>query len=215
VIIPEFELTIPAHRGQLTNVEGLIRDTVLDLRRDQPLRRIQDEETWNKIEVLLGKLKEIIGFDDDDEEKSDDGQAPEDVKEKKEGEVVRPFTIKLDDPAGNSWIEWIDSMADPKWSVRQYNRTREQNVALGLVQEDGEEHSKVVIKPEELLAKKLEADDDDGPAEEIYVFPGICSSCSAPLNTMMKKVIIPYFKVSHIPLFLIERLNDWVGNRIY
>lgn len=51
---------------------------------------------------------------------------------------------------------------------------------------------------------KLSLDDDDsevtgggaeGTNEEIYVFPGTCSSCGHPLDTMMKKVNIPYFQV--------------------
>ncbi|KAJ7356644.1 hypothetical protein DFH08DRAFT_1075774 [Mycena albidolilacea] len=37
----EYELTLPASsRGQLTTVEGLVRDVVADLSMDQPLRRI-------------------------------------------------------------------------------------------------------------------------------------------------------------------------------
>ena len=53
VSIPEFELTIPPGRGQLTTIEGLIRDIITDLGADQPLRRVQSPEAYEKIESIL------------------------------------------------------------------------------------------------------------------------------------------------------------------
>ena len=178
VTIPEYELTIPASKGQLTTVEGIIQDVIRDLSHDQPLRRIQEEETYTKIQALIDKLKVIISYEDDEEGRAANSESP-----------MPPFTLKLDDPAGNSFIEFVDSMADPKWNLRTYRRTREQNVALGLVADD----SVVNEDPSETAPT-----DDSGKNEEIYIFPGVCSSCGHPLNTMMKKVVIPYFKV---PIF--------------
>lgn len=145
--------------------------------------------------------------------------------------VPRPFTVKLDDPAGNSWIEFIGSTADPKWNLRTYNRTREQNVALGLAEPDEEANEDHLHRREDLPAEAIEAlkkahahaaslktgatDDDDVPMlenEEIYVFPGFCSSCSAPLDTMMKRVTIPYFKVCRL-LYLWKKVFDASGTR--
>jgi hypothetical protein len=101
------------------------------------------------------------------------------------------FTLKLDDPAGNSWIEFVGSMADPKWNMRTYARTFQQNVDLGLV-----------AAPEVQPLASLQEEEQDASGqiveavdEEIYVFHGVCSSCGHPLDTMMKKVLIPYFKV--------------------
>jgi hypothetical protein len=57
----------------------------------------------------------------------------------------------------------------------------------------------------------------EGDGEEIYVFPGVCSSCGRPLDTLMKRVIIPYFKVRprshlmsyhHLKSNLIGRLDN-------
>jgi len=103
--------------------------------------------------------------------------------------LAKPFTVKVDDPAGDSFIEFIGSMADPKWSMRTYNRTLEQNVAMGLTapEEEAEEPTKAEGAEAEEGGEKREG-------EEIYVFPGICSSCGHPIDTRMKKVIIPYFK---------------------
>ncbi|KAI9440456.1 zf-ZPR1-domain-containing protein [Lactarius indigo] len=178
VTIPEYELTIPASKGQLTTVEGIIGDVIRDLSYDQPLRRIQDEDTFTKIQVLVDKLKAIVPDEDGDiaPKRAVDSEAP-----------MPPFTLKLDDPAGNSFIEFVDSMADPKWNLRTYRRTKEQNVALGLVAADDS-----VVNEKENPTEDAPA--DDGGNEEIYVFPGICSSCGHPLDTMMKKVVIPYFK---------------------
>lgn len=209
LVIPELELTIPASRGQLTTVEGIVRDTVRDLEMDQPLRRIQDEATWEKIGVLVGKMNDILG--DEEEEKGDEEAAVGAVVQKSAAKVdkpMKPFTVQLDDPAGNSWIEFIGSMEDPKWTMRQYERTPEQNAAIGLGGGDAPapaaEAKHVGSEREAFEAgKKVEAgpgEDDVVPNEEIYVFPGTCSSCSAPLDTMMKRVIIPYFKVRPHPL---------------
>ncbi|KAG8926524.1 nucleolar zinc-finger protein [Tulasnella sp. 419] len=185
ISIPELELTIPAHRGQLTTVEGMIRDTVSDLQGDQPLRKIMQPDVYEKIEALIGKLKLILGEKDGDDEK-------EVSDEEKAARHLPPFTIKLDDPAGNSWIEFLGTMAaDTKWTMKLYNRTKEQNIELGLIPKDELEDQ----EPRRDAAQEPDTEKEDiAPNEEIYVFPGICSSCSAPLNTMMKKVVIPYFK---------------------
>ena len=98
---------------------------------------------------------------------------------------LRPFTVRLDDPAGNSFLEFVGSMADPKWNMRTYRRTRQQNVDLGLVSPDAEEEKEADAP----IGSGLE-----GENEEIYIFPGSCSSCGHKSDTLVKKVNIPYFK---------------------
>jgi len=190
VTIPEYELTIPASKGQLTTIEGIIGDTIRDLSYDQPLRRIQDEDTYTKIQTLIDKLKAIVP----DEDEGSEGDAARAGAVNSEAPMP-PFTISLDDPAGNSFLEFVDSMSDPKWNMRAYRRTRSQNVALGLIAPD---------EPSDSVDDKHDdtAPPDD-PDEEIYVFPGVCSSCGHPLDTMMKKVVIPYFKVRFLMIGVI------------
>ncbi|KAJ7924396.1 zf-ZPR1-domain-containing protein [Mycena leptocephala] len=191
IYIAEYELTLPASsRGQLTTVEGLIRDVVADLSMDQPVRRIQDPEGHDKIEALVGRLKEILGDEDDEDEELDVLKVKVGTAAQKLHIPMPAFTLKLDDPAGNSWIEFVGSMADPKWNMRTYPRTFQQNVDLGLVAAP-EEKSLTSVQEEEQDASGeiVEAED-----EEIYVFKGVCSSCGHPLDTLMKKVLIPYFK---------------------
>jgi zinc finger protein len=187
IMIPEYELTLPATtRGQLTTVEGLIRDIVSDLSMDQPLRRIQDEDGYTKIQALIERLSEIL-------DEGDDEDAPVNITADK---AFSAFTIKLDDPAGNSWIEFIGSMADPKWNMRTYPRTQQHNVTLGLVA--AEDPTQVQALEAELASNSREVPNPDPvTADEVFVFPGHCSSCGHPLDTLMKKVNIPYFKVSY------------------
>ncbi|KAG6856304.1 hypothetical protein H0H87_005717 [Tephrocybe sp. NHM501043] len=191
IIIPELDLTLPpTSRGQLTTVEGLIRDVYTDLNMDQPLRRIQDPEGYATIQGLVEKLKAILGDEDEDDDETKMGEINA-VKAADKDAPLQPFTLKLDDPAGNSWIEFMASMADPKWNMRQYRRTLEQNVALGLISAD----QAASTTGESTTAKEgdeitTEAVTDD----EVFVFHGHCSSCGHPLDTMMKKVTIPYFK---------------------
>ncbi|TFK24440.1 zf-ZPR1-domain-containing protein [Coprinopsis marcescibilis] len=176
ITIPELDLTLPpTERGQLTTVEGLLRDIIQDLNSDQPLRRIQAEDQYNKIQALLVKMHGMLGNPDDLElagsEPSRDPDSP-----------ITPFTLKLDDPSGNSFIEFIGSMSDPKWHFRTYPRTFQQNVQLGLVAADDEE------------GKTASSSGEEVSKDEVLVFPGKCSSCGHGLNTYMKRVDIPYFK---------------------
>jgi zinc finger protein len=149
------------------------------------LRRIQDEDTFTKIQTLIDKLKVIVPDEDEESEGAvlvgaTNPEAP-----------IPPFTIELDDPTGNSFIELGDfTGTDPRWNFRTYHRTHEQNVALGLVAPGAPGDS--VIDEHDDTTEVTTADDGN---DEIYVFPGVCSSCGHPLDTMMKKVVIPYFKV--------------------
>jgi len=139
---------------------------------------------------MLNGLKEILA----DTEDEDDDEIPKELKLRKasvKDAPLKPFTIKLDDPSGNSFIEFVGSMADPKWNMRTYHRSRQQNIDLGLVGADDDTAT----------AKKVSGEDDErlgggleGENEEVYIFPGSCSSCGHPSDTLIKKVNIPYFK---------------------
>jgi len=189
VTVPELELTIPAQRGQLTTVEGILRTVMTDLEVYQPLRKLQDEPSYLKIQALINKIKDIVA--DDDEE---DATNSAEVKEKPENLSI-PFTIMLDDPSGDSFLEFLGSMSDPKWTFRQYNRTRQQNIDLGYsVAEDGEEAQNAGGVPAVNVPEGFTEQEKFNENEEVFVFPGTCSSCGAHLDTMMKKVSIPYFK---------------------
>ncbi|KAL8287479.1 hypothetical protein RQP46_003337 [Phenoliferia psychrophenolica] len=159
ISIPEYALQIPASRGQFTTVEGIIQDTVRDLSSDQPLRKTQHPEVHDKIQELVEKLKVIVEYG-------------------KDGVEMPLFTIKLDDPSGNSFIETHGGLGDPKWSKREYSRTKEQDEQLGLAHEEEED----------------DKDDKSAYPEEVLSFPSTCSLCGSDLETLMKTVSIPHFK---------------------
>ena len=190
IIIPEYELTLPGSRGQLTTVEGLISDVIADLSGDQPLRRIQDEVTYTKIQALIDSLQEVLG----DQGNEDEDQTGQLMKTSGKHEVSMPaFTLKLDDPTGNSFIEFIGNMGDPKWNLRTYKRTRQQNIDLGFSVADEPPAAPLPSVAED------PADDPEDPNAGILIFPGICSSCGSSLDTLMKKVFVPYFKARSNP----------------
>jgi len=183
--IPEFQLVLPPSRGQLTTVEGLLRDIVADLSVQQPLRRIQDESAYTKIQEIIDGLKEIIA-DHEDEVEEEGKDKPGRKELLKEDPVPRVITVTLDDPSGNSFLEFVGSMSDPKWNMRTYERSLEQSRQLGLAPPAEAEEEKDTNEADQQL---------EGPNEEVFEFPGVCSRCGQPLITRMKKVSIPYFKV--------------------
>lgn len=164
----------------------MLRDVVADLGADQPLRRVENEVAYKKIQQIIDSIKEIFAdHEDEDEESTGQVQRAAD-----KDAPMKPFTVTLDDPAGNSFLEFVGSMADPKWNMRTYRRTRQQNIDLGLVNPDAEpEVDAKQQQPDEQIGGGLE-----GENEEIYFFPGVCSSCGHKSDTYVKKVNIPYFK---------------------
>ncbi len=152
ITIPELQIEIPPKKGQLTTIEGVVSDTLRDLELDQPLRKHMQPEAYAKIEEVCDKLRNILG-----EEKADEEAAANDEgntsglrslgpvggstntmsAEAKAERKVPPFSIRLDDPSGNSFVEFMGDvqgrgMSDAKWSKRDYPRTKEQNELLGL-----------------------------------------------------------------------------------
>lgn len=221
--IPDVQLTVPAGRGQLTTVEGIIRDTIRDLNISQSVRKIMDPPTYEKIDEILRKLRDILNIEEGEED--DDGGVGNDddegVKHTRTNDVDAerpekpfvPFTISLDDPSGNSFFSFKGSASDPQWNMRAYNRTFDQNVTLGLVArpddmpEDQPVGQAVVAKDhklgsmEEFEKRRKDHSNDDAGArgavpDEVYSFPSTCSSCGHELETLMQQVNIPYFQVS-------------------
>ncbi|EPQ27952.1 uncharacterized protein PFL1_04279 [Pseudozyma flocculosa PF-1] len=228
VIIPELQIEIPPKKGQLTTVEGILSDTLRDLELDQPVRKHTAPDAYQKIEELCDKLRNILG-----EEKQDlvsggggdaDGSsdAPSSglrshgpvgggstsdnstlTSEQMANRTVPAFSIRLDDPSGNSFVEFLGAvegrgMSDAKWSKRDYPRSKEQNELLGLAGPAAGAPSANAHDDGQGGGGGGGFSKDDGETEfdneEIYTFEGTCSSCNAFLETRMKKVNIPYFK---------------------
>ena len=104
----ELDLEIPAGRGQLTNVEGILTTVVDDLEMGQEARKEQQPEVYPKIAEIITKARKML-----------------------EGSSF-PFRLYIDDPAGNSFIAPDLKDGVGKWAKSEYTRTPEQNASLGL-----------------------------------------------------------------------------------
>lgn len=161
----EIDIEIPAGRGQLTNVEGLLSGVVDDLEMGQDARKEQQPEVHTKIADVITKARAMLA-----------------------GEAF-PFRVYVDDPAGNSFItpDLKDSVG--KWEKHEFARTPEQNAALGLSDSD----ANTAGNADDSNNPALTAEGDIIP-NEVYDFPATCPGCMHPCVTHMKMVDIPHFK---------------------
>lgn len=178
----ELDIEIPAKRGQLTNVEGLLTQIRDDLSADQPVRKIVDPDTHGKIEAVIEKLNSVISGD------------------------LLPITLIVDDPSGNSWLEFVPDEPAHKWSHIQYFRTKQQNIELGVsappLESDNELPSietshvteNVARNPSAVNQIATEADEIENLNTEVQTFNATCPICFEPCPTHMKVVNIPHFK---------------------
>ncbi|KAM0682007.1 nucleolar zinc-finger protein [Mitosporidium daphniae] len=185
ISIPELELEVPSSafsnaKGLLTTVEGLLGRFIDDLSLNQEERKNgSDPEAAIAIENIIAELEKM-----------------------KCGE--RCFSLVLDDPAGNSYIEFLSASTifddgaftldtpealDPSLLIRRYVRSSEQNVFLGFNPEPS-------LADESTTNSHESAENDDPPSEidSVFEFMGTCPSCLAYCPTRMHPIDIPYFK---------------------
>lgn len=177
----ELDIEIPAKRGQFTNVEGLLNQIKEDLASDQPVRKAVDPVTYEKIEEVITKLTAAIN-----------------------GEIL-PLTLIVDDPSGNSWVEFVPNEAAHKWSHVQYFRTKQQNIDLGISAPplEGEEERPTIetshvnenVNRNPSASNQInEASEIENLNTEVQTFNATCPICYEPCPTHMKVVNIPHFK---------------------
>ncbi|CAD7704464.1 unnamed protein product, partial [Ostreobium quekettii] len=195
ILVPELEFEIPSHtqKGVLSTVEGMLRRALENLQALQEVRRRVDPINADKIDGFCSRL-----------EKCSLGE---------EG-----FTLILDDPAGNSFIEFTgDSLeTDPQLTAAKYERTKEQQEEIGLLTPDDEPgrerptsppsdphhgpHARGTAQSPATIAR-LEGSYEDSflnayaaAPEEVLILPGQCLACGVAGETRMFPITIPYFK---------------------
>lgn len=187
----ELDIEIPPKRGQLINIEGILQDMIIDLEADQEERKKLQPELYQKIQEVIDKINLYINAEPG----------------------TLPLTVSIDDPAGNSWIEYVPGEPAHKWAMYEYNRTAEQNVFLGLISADDVAKHKqeeienkkqaTVANVSSSLNKKEEpstvvglsdATEIENLENEVQTFDATCSACYKPCSTHMKSVNIPHFK---------------------
>lgn len=177
--IPDLDFVIPSitQRGQLNTVEGYLMQASEALRAGQEERRKIDPETTAKLDAFLDKLDACS-----------------------RGEME--FSVTLDDPAGNSFLENpYAPQQDPRAHIVHYKRTRAQNESVGM-DPDAVERSEAEPKPEGVPVDESEVNlehygldfDTLNYKKVVMSFQGTCPGCGAPVETRMIAVDIPYFK---------------------
>ena len=114
--IENIDLEMPRSPGQFTNLESLFTKIFTDLAHDQPQRRIEQPETYEALEAIIQKVKDMLAGTD------------------------LPVTVSLDDPSGNSFVEPSPSDSNAKYARHDYLRTHSQNLELGLATDDSNDH---------------------------------------------------------------------------
>lgn len=152
--IPEIDFEVKRQPGLITTIEGILERTEAGIKQMMEMNPEMDEENEEKIKAFLAKLMKCKL-------------------------VMEDFTVIIDDPSGNSFIQSLTAPSiDPGLEIIHYNRTRDQNLLLG-IPDPGVELS--------------EADEPIGK-DEVLQFPTNCPECRTPGLLNMKLVDIPHFK---------------------
>lgn len=150
VSLVEIDLELPpvASKTTLTTVEGILDSCIADLDQIKQLNQDASQEFLDKLTTVIEKLVEF-----------------------KKGNVA--FTLKLDDPSGNSYIQKYSEPEDPAITVEQYERTAGMMEKFGFAQPSN-------------TAEELD--------DRLNIFGTICSNCGVGCDTRMCTVDIPHFK---------------------
>lgn len=114
ISIPELELELPANfkKSYLSTIEGILNNTILDLKTGQDTRKIEFPAIYEKIDVIVSKLEAFLA-------------------------KPTKLTLIIDDPSGNSYIEnFMYPKTDPKLRSIFYVRSKEQMIQMGYATED-------------------------------------------------------------------------------
>ncbi|KAG9397117.1 ZPR1 zinc-finger domain [Carpediemonas membranifera] len=167
----EFEIPANVQPGQFTTLEGIIMQAITNLEMLQPDRKTHAPEQYEAINAFLEKMRGLLTDEPN-------------------------FTVILDDPTGNSFIENPHAPSkDPNLTHTPYARSDDQNLALGLnlAQERA-------MAPGNKAAAIMNNDAAENLAEkfttagDIMELPSICPSCQTNGVNRMCITSIPHFK---------------------
>lgn len=210
--IVEFE--IPKGKAQLSTVEGLMMDCILDLQALQHLRKYQNIEAYEKIDQLIhcvysvisknnnGNLKEIV---DGQEQKIHESIEFDKEKVKKYTDSINNVKITIRDPSGNSFLEFkpFEEGSLITYDKKEFFRDDEDNFHIGLITQDQLEEKKVLNQVVDKYLPKIDEKDNTKKNDElvnefvndIETFVASCPSClDDHCITNMKPLNIPHFK---------------------
>lgn len=194
--IEDLDLEMPAGISQVTNLEGLLSKILKDLESEQKVRKANEPELYEKIDAIVQRLVAMmIGRE-------------------------MPFTVTLDDPSGNSWIQPSskDLERKDKYSRTEYARTAQQNSSLGLSQTIGQPSGGEAQSTNAEVVPQIQTGDGD-PMQDVdllkdamYTLETPCPGCSKAASMNLQAVNIPHFKEVVISSMICEhcgyRTND-------
>ncbi|KAL8654556.1 MAG: hypothetical protein Q9210_001428 [Variospora velana] len=184
--LEELDIEMPPGHGQLTNIEGILLEILKDLESGQRYRKKEDPDLWEKVDVVVQSLLKMSM-----------------------GQEL-PFTITIDDPSGNSWIEPPSKTTNSQYQKSEYPRTAEQNASLGLGEATSTEPPNSPpsngITPHVIPAISTSAptagdDPNPTPLEDVDILAGHtysletpCPGCMHPAHLNLQLLNIPHFK---------------------
>ncbi|EZG55238.1 ZPR1 zinc-finger protein [Gregarina niphandrodes] len=134
IMIPELQLEAPPANGVSSTLQGLLSQTAEELR--------------STAEDLPELKEQLLAFVTRLESRMQEAEA---------GVLNNPFTIIIDDPSGNSFVENpLAPKKDAQLRIERYRRTQEQLHQMGYYEEQGEEELKgAELKDAELKGAEL------------------------------------------------------------
>mmetsp|Transcript_8805 Transcript_8805/g.14292 ORF Transcript_8805/g.14292 Transcript_8805/m.14292 type:complete len:586 (+) Transcript_8805:396-2153(+) len=195
--VKELDFQIDSGKGVLTTLEGLLREAMNELKESQDVRRDQSPEIAAKVDAFVAKLALILCG------------------------VSFPFTVVLEDPSGNSFIENPHAPnRDPNLRFEEFVRTKEQNKKLGLHLEEYENDTATAetTTPEatdkqggfhEPVGSTMgrsdhETADSTLMEKEVYELPSDCPNCGSRGTSKTCLTDLPFFKEIIIMAFTCE-----------
>lgn len=167
--IPELDASFPTSDGDVSTIEGIILGIADNIEKLQPERKLKQPDIAAKLQTFLGQLRGLLLLE-------------------------KPFTLIMDDPSGNGFIEnYLAPDKDPQLEITLYQRTPEQDAALGIRPDSDDETPNGVVASSDATHETSLPDDRIGE-DEVLNFNVNCPNCNAPSTTRMKLVDIPHFK---------------------
>ncbi|CAH8525678.1 unnamed protein product [Schistosoma margrebowiei] len=169
VSIPEYDSSFPFSDGVVSTIEGIITGFIDNLNSLQPERKESQPDLALKIEKFIDQLRTLLKVD-------------------------KPFSLIIDDPSGNGFIEnYLAPNDDPQIEIETYVRTPEQNELLGLQSQPVEPLDDNVTDPN-TTQEESNGETSKIERDEVMLLNVNCPSCNALTENKMKVVDIPHFK---------------------
>lgn len=183
IYIPEIDFEIPpgTQKGEISTIEGFLRQAANNLGLYQDARMEQAPEVGIKVAEVIGKLTSMAM-----------------------GNVL-PFHFIVTDIAGNSFVENpYAPKTDPNMTVSHFKRSAEEDMSLGLEPEkdalfkdDKDDEVKNLIK-KGFGWKENNVNETENAVrlgrQEVISLPGICPNCATEGESLTAVTDIPHFK---------------------